>query len=75
MPLVEFAYNNSYQASIDMTPFEALYERLFRLPTRWLEGGEPLIIGSKLLQDTQHVAKLIRQWLMTTQDRQCYYSD
>ena len=24
-PLVEFAYNNSYQASIQMTPYEALY--------------------------------------------------
>ena len=26
-PLVEFTYNNSYQASIKMTPYEALYER------------------------------------------------
>lgn len=25
LPLIEFAYNNSYQASIQMTPFEALY--------------------------------------------------
>ncbi|RVW67380.1 Transposon Ty3-G Gag-Pol polyprotein [Vitis vinifera] len=28
LPLVEFAYNNSFQASIGMAPFEALYERL-----------------------------------------------
>ena len=27
LPLVEFAYNNSYQVSIYMTPYEALYER------------------------------------------------
>ena len=27
LPLVEFAYNNSYQASIEMAPFEALYGR------------------------------------------------
>ena len=27
LPLVEFAYNNSYQASIQMTPYEALYGR------------------------------------------------
>ena len=26
-PLVEFAYNNSYQASIQVTPYEALYGR------------------------------------------------
>ena len=27
LPLVEFAYNNSYQASIHMAPYEALYGR------------------------------------------------
>ena len=27
LPLVEFAYNNSYQTSIHMAPYEALYER------------------------------------------------
>ena len=26
-PLVEFSYNNSYQASIHMAPYEALYMR------------------------------------------------
>ena len=25
LPLVEFSYNNSYQASLNMAPFEALY--------------------------------------------------
>ena len=29
LPLVEFASNNSYQASIQMAPYEALYERSF----------------------------------------------
>ena len=27
LPLVEFAYNNNYQASIHMAPYEALYGR------------------------------------------------
>jgi hypothetical protein len=27
LPYAEFAYNNSYQSSIKMTPFEALYRR------------------------------------------------
>ena len=31
-PLVEFAYNNNYQASIQMAPYEALYGRLCRSP-------------------------------------------
>ena len=32
LPLVEFTYNNSYQASIHMAPYEALYERSCRSP-------------------------------------------
>ncbi|RVW80448.1 Transposon Ty3-I Gag-Pol polyprotein, partial [Vitis vinifera] len=31
LPLVEFAYNNSFQASIGMTPFEALYGEIWSL--------------------------------------------
>ena len=27
LPLVEFTYNNSYQASMQMAPYEALYGR------------------------------------------------
>ena len=30
LPLVEFAYNNSYQASIGMAPYKALYRRKCR---------------------------------------------
>ena len=32
LPLVEFAYNNNYQASIQMAPYEALYGRPCRSP-------------------------------------------
>ena len=32
LPLEEFSYNNSYHSNIDMTPFEALYERRCRSP-------------------------------------------
>ena len=32
LPLVEFAYNNIYQVSIQMAPYEALYGRSCRSP-------------------------------------------
>jgi hypothetical protein len=32
MPLVEFAYNNSFQATFGMTPYEALYGHKCRSP-------------------------------------------
>jgi transposase InsO family protein len=40
LPLTEFAYNNSYQESIKMAPFEALYGRKCRTPLNWVEPGE-----------------------------------
>ena len=35
LPFAEFSYNNSYQASIKMSPFEALYGRWCRTPINW----------------------------------------
>ena len=40
LPLVEFAYNNNYQATISMAPYEALYGRKCRSPIHWDEMGE-----------------------------------
>ncbi|MCQ7926324.1 hypothetical protein NP234_24385, partial [Salmonella enterica] len=40
LPLAEFAYNNSFQATIGMPPYEALYGRKCRSPIHWLETGE-----------------------------------
>ena len=75
MPLVEFAYSNSYQMSIVMAPFEALYGRHCRSPTCWLESGEQLILGPELLRDFQRTVELIRQRLAAFQDRQRAYVD
>jgi hypothetical protein len=35
LPLVEFAYNNSFHSSIGMPPYEALYGRPCRTPLSW----------------------------------------
>ena len=40
LPLIEFSYNDSYHASIDMPPYEALYGRKCRSPLYWDEVGE-----------------------------------
>jgi hypothetical protein len=40
LPLAEFSYNNSYQESIKMAPFEALYGRRSCTPLNWSEPGE-----------------------------------
>ena len=42
--LEEFAYNNSYQASINMIPFETLYGRKFHTPLIWSQLEDKLIL-------------------------------
>jgi hypothetical protein len=45
LPLAEFSYNNSYQESIKMAPFEALYGRRCRTPLNWSEPRERWFLG------------------------------
>ena len=52
LPLIEFAYNNSFQSSIGMAPYEALYGRPCRSPMCWTESGEATLIGPELVQET-----------------------
>lgn len=75
LPLMEFAYNNSYQSSIHMAPFEALYGRRCRSPICWFEVGEAKLVGPELIQDALEKVKLIRDRLVTAQSRQKSYSD
>ena len=49
LPLVEFAYNNSSEASIHMAPYEALYGRQCRSLICWTEVGESSITGQDLI--------------------------
>ena len=75
LPLVKFAYNNSYQASIQMAPYEALYGRPCRSPICWTEVGESSITGPDLIRDTFEKVSLIRQRLLTAQSRHKSYGD
>ena len=75
LPLVEFANNNNYQASIQMAPYEALYGRSCRSPLCWIEVGESSITGPDLIRDTSKEVSLIRQRLLTAQSRQKSYAN
>ncbi|KAK8924224.1 hypothetical protein KSP39_PZI019451 [Platanthera zijinensis] len=71
--LVEFAYNNSYQASIGMAPFEALYGRKCRTPLAWAEAGESKLNGKKEVEEATSLIRSIRERLLIAQDRQAKY--
>ena len=49
--LIEFSYNNSFQSSIGMASYEALYGRPYRSPMCWIESCEAILIGPKLVQE------------------------
>ena len=69
LPLVEFAHNDSYQASIQMAPYEAMYGIC------WTEVGESSVTGPDLIRDTSEKESLLRQCLLTAQSRQKSYAD
>ena len=72
---MEFAYNNSYQASIGMAPYEDLYGRKCRTPVCWDEVGERKLVGLEIVQVTCDKVKGIRDRLKITQNRQKSYAD
>ncbi|KAL0534799.1 hypothetical protein IC582_029093 [Cucumis melo] len=73
--LMEFAYNNSYQATIGMAPFEALYGKCCRSPVCWDEVGEQGLMGPELVQSTNEAIQKIRSRMHTAQSRQKSYAD
>ena len=75
IPLVEFVYNNSFQSSIGMAPYEALYGRKCRTPLCWTELSERKVIGPDLIQYTEEKVKMIRERLKVATDRQKSYTD
>ena len=75
IPLVEFVYNNSFQSSIGMAPYEALYGRKCRTPLCWTELSEKKVIGPDLIQEIEEKVKMIRERLKVANDRQKSYVD
>jgi hypothetical protein len=75
LPYVEFSYNNSYQASLKMSPFEALYGRKCRTPLYWDQTGERQFFRPELIQEAEEQVRIIRENLRVAQTRQKSYAD
>jgi hypothetical protein len=75
LPYAEFSYNNSYQSSIEMSPFEALYGRKCRTPLLWDGVGEHSFFGPDLIKEAEKKVRLIHDRLKVAQSRQKSYAD
>jgi hypothetical protein len=69
LPYAEFSYNNSYQASIKMAPFEALYGRQCPTPLFWSQMGESQVFVPEVFRDAERQVQMIRENLRTAQTR------
>ena len=75
IPLMEFAYNNSYQSSISMAPYENLYGKKCRTSVCWTKLKEHKEIGPDIMKDTEEKVWVIQQQLKIASDRHKSYVD
>jgi hypothetical protein len=75
LPLAEFSYNDSYQASIKMAPFEALYGRRCCTPLNWSEPRERWFFRPDMVKETEEKVQRIIRNLKEAQARQKNYAD
>jgi hypothetical protein len=61
LSLAEFSYNNNYQSSLKMAPFEALYGRRCRTPLNWSQAGEREIFGLDLVLEAEENVRVIKK--------------
>src|SRR3954465_2036022 len=75
LPFAEFCYNNSFQSSLGMAPFEFLYGRQCRTPLNCSETGERQFSGPGMTPAAREKVRNIREQLKTAQSRHKSYYD
>jgi hypothetical protein len=75
LSLAEFSYNNNYQASLKMAPFEALYGRRCRTPLNWSQIRERENFGPGLVLEAEEKVRIIKKNLEAAQAMQKGYHD
>jgi hypothetical protein len=74
LPWAEFSYNNSYQESLKMTPFEVLYRHRCHTPLNWIEPGEKVIFGLDLVEEAKATVHCIQDNLKAAKSCQETYA-
>ncbi|WVZ97364.1 hypothetical protein U9M48_042910 [Paspalum notatum var. saurae] len=75
LPYAEFSYNNSYQASLKKSPFEALYGKRCRTPLFWNQTGEKQVFGHDIIRDLEQQLRIVRENLRVARSSERSYAD
>jgi hypothetical protein len=70
LPWAEFSYNNSYQESLKMAPFQVLYRQRCRTPLNWIESREKVIFGPDLVEEAEAIVRRIQDNLKAAKSLQ-----
>jgi hypothetical protein len=74
LPRAKFSYNNNYQESLKMAPFEVLYRHRWRTPINWIEPREKVIFGPNLVEEAEATVHHIEDNLKAVKSRQETYA-
>jgi len=75
LPLVEFSYNNGYQESLRMSPFEVMYEQNCNTSISWSDLVSRVLIGLDILTNMEQEMQVIKKNLKASQGREKSYAD
>jgi hypothetical protein len=75
LPWAEFSCNNSYQESLKMAPFEALYGRQCHTPLNWIEPAEKAIFGPDIVVEAEPTVRRVQENLKVAKLRQESYAN
>jgi hypothetical protein len=75
LPLAEFSYNKSYQKSLKMAPFKALYSRRCCTPLNWVKPSERMTFGPDLVMEAEEIAHCIQSNLKAAKSHQEHYAN
>jgi hypothetical protein len=75
LPLTKFSYNNSYQDSLKMAPFEVLDGHRYHTSLNWIEPGEKVIFGPDLVDEAEATVHHIQNKLKAMKSCQESYAN
>jgi hypothetical protein len=75
LSLAKFSYNNNYQESLRMAPFEALYGRRCRTPLNWIMSGKRTIFHPNLITEAKEIVHRIQSNLKAAKAQQESYAN